>query len=136
MFRRNNRIWRKGLVCKSSSFASNQVIKQTMWYNKRILRKGYSVPRYFSWNENYKLLSLLFCICLSVRSYVLCLLWFSIMPIEWRPKHVIKVNEKRYKAGVTLCNLLHIYSIFYLILWWIFHGIKIYSTHLWPSLVN
>ena len=28
---------------------------QTRWYNKRILRKGYSVLRDFSWIENYKL---------------------------------------------------------------------------------
>ena len=55
MFRTNNRIWRKGLVCKSSSVASNQVIWQTRWYNKRILIKDYSVPWDFSWIENYKL---------------------------------------------------------------------------------
>ena len=51
MLRINNRIWRKGLVCKASSVASNQ----TRWYNKRILVKGYSVPRDFSWIENYNL---------------------------------------------------------------------------------
>ena len=28
---------------------------QTRWYNKRMLRKGYSAPRNFSWIENYKL---------------------------------------------------------------------------------
>ena len=50
LFRRNNRIWRKGLVCKASSVPSNQ----TRWYNKRILRKGYSIPRDFLWIENYK----------------------------------------------------------------------------------
>ena len=55
MFRRNNRIWLKYLVCKSSSVASNQVIQQTSWHSKRILRKGYLVPRDFSWIENYKL---------------------------------------------------------------------------------
>ena len=38
-------------VCKASSVASNQ----TSWYNKRTLRKEYSVPRDFSWIENYKL---------------------------------------------------------------------------------
>ena len=48
-------IGRKSLVCKSSNVASNQVIWQTRWYNKRILKKGYSVPRDFSWIENYKL---------------------------------------------------------------------------------
>ena len=55
MFQRNNRIW--CLVCKSSSVASNQVIQQTRWYNKRISRKGYSVPRDLSWIKNYKLIS-------------------------------------------------------------------------------
>ena len=55
MFPRNNRIWCKGLVCKSSSVASIQVIWQTRRHNKRILRKGYSVPQDFSWIENYKL---------------------------------------------------------------------------------
>ena len=46
------RICRKSLVCKASSVASHQ----TRWHNKRILRKGYSVPRDFSWIENYKLI--------------------------------------------------------------------------------
>ena len=49
LFRRKNTIWRKGLVCKSYSAVSNLVIQQTRWYNKRILRKGYSVPQDFSW---------------------------------------------------------------------------------------
>ena len=37
-------------------------------------------------------------------------------------------------AGVTLCNLLHNYFTFYVlgILWLI----KVYSTYLWPSLLN
>ena len=56
MFQRNNIIWRKGLVCKSSRVASNQVIQRNRWYNKRILIKGYSVPQDFSWIKNYKLL--------------------------------------------------------------------------------
>ena len=55
MFRRKYRILRKGLICKSSSVASNQMIYETRWYNKRIFIKGYSVPREFSWIENYKL---------------------------------------------------------------------------------
>ena len=55
MFQRNNRVLRKDLVCKSPTVASNQVIHQTRWYNKRILRKDYSAPRDFSWIENYKL---------------------------------------------------------------------------------
>ena len=38
-------------LCKASSVASNQI----RWYNKRILRKSYSIPRDFSWIENYKL---------------------------------------------------------------------------------
>ena len=49
-FRRNNRIWRKGLV---ASRAASRLIR---WYNKRILIKSYSVPRDFSWIENYKLI--------------------------------------------------------------------------------
>ena len=36
----------------SSNFASHQ----TTWHNKRISIKGYSVPRHFSWIENYKLI--------------------------------------------------------------------------------
>ena len=31
---------------------------KTRWYNNRILRKGYSVSRDFSWIENYKLIYL------------------------------------------------------------------------------
>ena len=53
MFRRNNRIWHKGLAFMSSSIGSYQ----TRWYNKIILRKGYSFSRDFSWIENYKLKS-------------------------------------------------------------------------------
>ena len=49
LFRRNNRIWRKGIVCKVSIVASHQ----TRWYIKRMLTKGYSVPRDISWIENY-----------------------------------------------------------------------------------
>ena len=51
LYRINNRIWLKGLVCKASSVA----FRQSRWYNKIILTKGYSVPRDFSWTENYKL---------------------------------------------------------------------------------
>ena len=47
MFRRNNRVWRKGLVCKSSNIAFNQVIQQARWHNKKILIKGYSATRLF-----------------------------------------------------------------------------------------
>ena len=46
MFQRNNGNWRKGFDCKSSNVASN---------HKIILIKDYSVPRDFSWTENYKL---------------------------------------------------------------------------------
>ena len=46
---RNSRNWCKGLVSKVPSVVSNQ----TSWYNKRTLRKSYSVPREFSWIENY-----------------------------------------------------------------------------------
>ena len=51
MFSRNNRIWRKGLVFKEYSVASNQ----TRWYNNRILRTVCSVPWDVSWIQNYKL---------------------------------------------------------------------------------
>ena len=54
MFQWSNRIWCKGLVWKSSIVPSNQVIQWTRWYSKRILIKNYSVPREFSWTENYK----------------------------------------------------------------------------------
>ena len=47
MFWRNDKIRRKGLVWKLSSDASNQVIQQIRWYNKRILRRDYSVPQIF-----------------------------------------------------------------------------------------
>ena len=43
-----------GLDVKAS-FVSRPVSHLIRWYNKRILRKGYSVPRDFSWIENYKL---------------------------------------------------------------------------------
>ena len=52
LFRRNNKVWPKGHVCKGSSVMSYQ----TWWYNKLILGKGYSVPRDFSWIKNYKLI--------------------------------------------------------------------------------
>ena len=39
----------------NASFASRSVSRLIRWYNKGILRKGYSVPRDFSWIENYKL---------------------------------------------------------------------------------
>ena len=52
MFRRNNMIWRKGIVCKASSVAS----PQTRWYIKRMLTKDCSAPRGFSWIQNYKLI--------------------------------------------------------------------------------
>ena len=55
MFRRNNRTWRKCLVYKSSSVEFNQVILQTRWHSKIISKKGYLIPRDFSWTENYKL---------------------------------------------------------------------------------
>ena len=41
LFRRNNMIWRKRIVCKASGVASDH----TRWYNKRILRNSYSFPR-------------------------------------------------------------------------------------------
>ena len=37
------------------SFASHPVSRLIRWDSRRILRKGYSVPRDFSWIENYKL---------------------------------------------------------------------------------
>ena len=38
-----------------ASFASRPVLRLIRWYNQRILRKDYRVPRNFSWIENYKL---------------------------------------------------------------------------------
>ena len=38
-----------------ASFVSRPISRLIRWYNKRILIKGYSVPRDFSWIENYKL---------------------------------------------------------------------------------
>ena len=56
-----------GFVVKAS-FASRPLSRLIRWYNKRILRKGYSIPQDFSWIENYKLygwyfffVTLLFC---------------------------------------------------------------------------
>ena len=43
-----------GLDVKTS-FTSRPVSRLISWYNKRILRKGYSVPWDFLWTENYKL---------------------------------------------------------------------------------
>ena len=40
-----------GLIFKASSFVPHK----TRQHSKRILIKGYSTPRYFSWIENYKL---------------------------------------------------------------------------------
>ena len=53
MFRKNNRTWHKVLAYMSSCIASYQ----TRWYNKRILRKGYSFSGDFPWIKNYKLKS-------------------------------------------------------------------------------
>ena len=39
-----------------ASFVSRPVSRLIRWYNKRISRKGHSVPRDFSWIENYKLI--------------------------------------------------------------------------------
>ena len=47
----NNFSGTKERLYKTSNVASNQ----TRWYNKRILRKSYSVPWDVSWIENYKL---------------------------------------------------------------------------------
>ena len=38
-----------------ASFASCPLSRQIRWYNKRVLRKGYLVPRNFLWIKNYKL---------------------------------------------------------------------------------
>ena len=38
-----------------ASFVSRPMSHLIRWYNKRILIKGYSVPRDFSWIENHKL---------------------------------------------------------------------------------
>ena len=38
-----------------ASFASRPLSRLVRWYNKIIFRKGYSVPRDFSWTANYKL---------------------------------------------------------------------------------
>ena len=50
-FRRNNGIWQIGLVFRASSVTSHQTSRK----NRRISVKGYSIPRDFSWIENYKL---------------------------------------------------------------------------------
>ena len=47
LFWRNNMIRQVGLVCKVSGFASGQ----TMWHNKRIPIKVYSILRGFSWTN-------------------------------------------------------------------------------------
>ena len=39
-----------------ASFGSRPVSRLIRWYKKRISRKSYSIPRDFSWIENYKLI--------------------------------------------------------------------------------
>ena len=51
MFRRNDKIWWKGIICNASSVPSNQ----TRRYKTRKLRKNYLVPQDFSWIKNFKL---------------------------------------------------------------------------------
>ena len=55
MFRGYNRIWPGGLVCGSSSVASDGAVWLAGWYSEGDLIGGYSVPRGFSWIGDYKL---------------------------------------------------------------------------------
>ena len=63
---------------------------QTRWYNKRMLTKGYSVPRDFSWIENYKLiwLALITCWCYFTTHGILEQTWNcgSVSPNNWFSK--------------------------------------------------
>ena len=84
MFQRNNSAWHKILVCKASSVVSHQ----TRWYNKRILRKGYSVLRDFSWIENYKLIYELYIIISNKISGVHFFFWQYIL--DWIKDNALK----------------------------------------------
>ena len=83
MFRTDNMIWRKGIVCKASSIAS----PQARWYIERMLTKYYSAPRGFSWIENYKLiwLALVTWCCYFTTQGILEKTWNhgSVSPNNW-----------------------------------------------------
>ena len=53
-----------------ASFASCRLSRLIRWYNKRILRKGYSVPR-VSWIKNYRLKTRYRKFCKRLSIYVL-----------------------------------------------------------------
>ena len=123
MFQRNKWIWRTGLFWKSSSVASNQVIEQTRWYNKGILRKGYSVPRDFSWIENYKLITSnlktllvrwimhVFIKCALHKKIQWLLLWLG---VTWISQHHVPYTMIHYQK-LQLLSLWELWSICYLL---------------------
>ena len=102
LFRRNNRIWRKGIACKVSIIASHQ----TRWYIKRMLTKGYSVPRDISWIENYDWYDS----HLLHGAWNFCLTVYLIQPVPFpmdkkRWKLITRINNASmdYPFGLEAC---------------------------------
>ena len=79
------------------SFSSCPVSRLIRWYNKRILRKGSSVPRDFSWIENYKL-------CLWHSSYL-----FTYSP-TWFKKSFAHFRNVELRLFPNVMPSLWIYS--------------------------
>ena len=85
-----------------ASFASRLVSRLIRWYNKRILIKGYSVPRDFSWIENYKLY-------LVKLEYNKCLPIFAHVSVTYQ-NYVISKRSNHYVLKITY--VLHKLAIF------------------------
>ena len=73
--------------CLLLAFLYFVVSHQTRWYNKRMLTKGYSVPREFSWIKNHKLiwLALITCWCYFTTWSIWKQMWNygSLSPNSW-----------------------------------------------------
>ena len=80
-------------------FASHPVLCRIRWYNKRILRKGYSVPWDFSWIENHKLNMLLF---LNNLFYLSFLFIGNVMKIY--KTNVDSFYKKLFSLNVPTCS--------------------------------
>ena len=89
MFLRNNRIWRRGLFCKSSRVASNQVIKRTRWYHKRILKRRFSsMGLFMDWKLQtekviwlYLWRSVLDLLNITCFVFLVCRKWYLLMQL-------------------------------------------------------
>ena len=116
-FRRNNRIWRKGLFSKTSSVVSNQ----TRQCKPRILRKCCSVPPDFSWIENYKQLQGILITSSSAFTTSNILRNGSDsknLPIWFFWTNVIRCCQKKsYSVENTTYYLQHLNSVFFIYYW-------------------